>query len=327
MKNNQVTVIMYHYVRDLIHTQYKNIKGLDYRLFHEQIQYLRKHYEFVTIEMIIDSVENNTPLPYNAALLTFDDGYTDHFKYAFPYLDKYKIQGCFYAPVKAITENKILDVNKIHYILSKEDNNHKILEEIKALLHQYKDEYQLKDFDYYQDKLAHATRFDTAETIFIKRLLQVELDETLRNTISNILFEKIIGIDEASFSRELYMDIDQLQCMSRNGMHIGSHGYNHYWFASLDKETQRNEIEKSLAFLEQVNGNNDNWTMCYPYGSHNQDTIDLLEEYKCKLAFTTEVDIYNTTQNHRFKIPRLDTNDIPKDANAAVNSWYDKLQK
>ena len=51
----------------------------------------------------------------------------------------------------------------------------------------------LVPFEFYYDKLAKKTRFDESETIFIKRLLQVELQEDLRSLITNSLFEKYVG--------------------------------------------------------------------------------------------------------------------------------------
>ena len=43
MINRKVTIIMYHYVRDLKNGRYPKIKGLDILLFKEQIKYLKKH--------------------------------------------------------------------------------------------------------------------------------------------------------------------------------------------------------------------------------------------------------------------------------------------
>ena len=48
----------------------------------------------------------------------------------------------------------------------------------------------------------------------------------------------------------------------------------------------------------------------------------MLEHRGCKLAVTTEVDIATTDKNTRFIMPRLDTNDIPKDHDAIPNKWY-----
>lgn len=318
----KVTIIMYHYVRDLKHSRYPDIKGLDISLFYEQIEYLKKHYQFITMEMIIDSLENNSSLPDKSVLLTFDDAYSDHFKYVFPFLDKHKIQGSFFPPVKAITEHTVLDVNKIHFILASENDKSKIISEIKNELDKYRKNYKLKSFSSYYDKIAQANRFDTADVIFIKRLLQVELEESLRNIITNNLFEKIVGIDENSFSRELYMDIEQIQCMNRNGMHIGSHGYDHYWLGSLEIQKQKIEIEKAIEFLTLIGSDTQNWTMCYPYGNYNESTIELLKTYNCKLALTTEVNVADLQEYNKFKLPRLDTNDIPKNKESFANDWY-----
>ncbi|EFI5722765.1 polysaccharide deacetylase family protein, partial [Escherichia coli] len=113
-----LTVVMYHYVRPIERSRYPGIKGLELNDFREQIAYLKKNYNPVTIEEVYASFYENHQLPPNAAILTFDDAYLDHFKYAYPILKKNGIQGCFYAPAKTIEEKEILDVNKIHFILA-----------------------------------------------------------------------------------------------------------------------------------------------------------------------------------------------------------------
>ena len=157
--------------------------------------------------------------------------------------------------------------------------------------------------------------------IFVKRMLQVGLVEELRNRIVDQLFEKHVGMSEKAFSRELYMNSDQLKMMKQLGMHIGSHGFDHYWLNSLSKEEQENEVLLSLDFLREINGSTDSWTMCYPYGGYNQDTIDILKRYGCKLALTTKVDIANLSNENRYTLERLDTNDLPKDSNAKTDKW------
>src|SRR3954465_1886150 len=118
-----LTIVVYHFVRELPHTRYPGIKGLLESEFRGQLEYLARHYEFTTAEQVMDSVANGKPLPRNAALLTFDDGYIDHFVTVFPMLDERGIQGCFFPPAKAIRENRVLDVNKIHFILASAKDN------------------------------------------------------------------------------------------------------------------------------------------------------------------------------------------------------------
>ena len=317
---------MYHYVRDLKNSRYPNIKGLDVNLFKEQIEYLLKYYHFVSVEQVIDAFYNNTSLPEHPLLLTFDDAYADHFTNVFPILVKKKISGAFYPPVKAVTKHTVLDVNKIHFILASatEKKISVILNEIKTLLDEYREEYALLPFMDYFNELAVANRFNNKEVVFVKRLLQVKLDEQLRGIITNSLFQKIVGVDEAAFSRELYMSVDQIKCMVDYGMHIGSHGYDHYWLGSLSKEKQEIEIKKSIEFIAKIGGDINNWSICYPYGSYNDDTMELLKENKCKLGFTTKVDVasIDKARDAMFKLPRLDTNDIPISSTTNPNSWY-----
>ena len=322
--NKKVTIILYHYVRDLKNSKYPGIKGLDIDLFKEQVTYLKKKYTIITMEQLIDSIDNNTALHAKSALLTFDDAYIDHFTQVFPILIRNKIQGSFYAPVKAVKEHKVLDVNKIHHILASGVGNSKIICEIYNLLNHYREEFKLESNEYLYAKFAIADRFDTADTIFIKRLLQKGLDEQLRKVIINKIFEKYIGICESDFARELYMSLDQIKTMMQFGMHFGSHGYDHYWLGNSPKRIQEIEIDKSLEFLKLIGVNLDQWTMSYPYGSYNMDTVNIINNKGCKLALTTKVNIANLNQNTKFELPRLDTNDIPTMANASTNSWYDQ---
>ena len=142
--------------------------------------------------------------------------------------------------------------------------------------------------------------------------------------IIDALFNKHIGMSEDAFSRELYMNESQLKQILQSGMHIGNHGYNHYWWNILDKQEMSNELDLSINFLENLGVDMNNWTACYPYGSYDEQCIKILEERGCKLALTTIVDIATINKDTKFIMPRLDTNDIPKDKNAIPNHWYSK---
>ena len=316
---NQLIIVMYHYVRDLQNSRFPEIKGLDINLFIEQILYMRKNHNIITMEEVIYSIDNEIAIPNKSILLTFDDAYLDHYNNVFPVLDKYKIQGSFYVPSKAITDHKVLDVNKIHFILASSQDKQSIINDIKVLIEQYSKEYSLKTFDFYFKKLAYEDRMDDKYVIFIKRLLQVELVEELRIKITNNLFEKYVDMSENAFSRELYMNEQHLQHMLQSGMHIGSHGHNHYWWNSLTKDEMTKELDLSMSFLKDLGVDMDNWTACYPYGSYDDQSIKILEEKGCKLAVTTDVDIATTSKETRFIMPRLDTNDMPKNRNASFD--------
>lgn len=310
--SKEITVVMYHYVRDLKHSRYPEIKGLDIKLFKGQLEYILKHYSVVTMEELIYTIETNKDLPENALLLTFDDGYIDHYLNVFPILKEKGIQGTFFSPVKAISKHEVLDVNKIHFILASVENKEILIDEIFNLMDKYRDCYRLKDNEYYYEKYAIRNRFDTKEVVFIKRILQSGLPKELRNNICNYLFAKYVSENESAFSRELYMNIDQLRCMRQSDMFIGVHGYEHYWLSSLDKDQQINEIELSMKFLEKIGVSTDRWAMCYPYGDYNETLLEVIKDRGCAIGFTTKVAVANIEKDNCLILPRLDTNDLPK---------------
>ncbi len=52
---NKLKIVMYHYVRDLLHSRYPKIKGLDVNLFRQQIQFLKSNFSIVTMEEVISA--------------------------------------------------------------------------------------------------------------------------------------------------------------------------------------------------------------------------------------------------------------------------------
>ena len=157
-----------------------------------------------------------------------------------------------------------------------------------------------------------SNRFDDADTIFVKRMLQHVLPEKVRNSITSNLFKKYVGISEADFAKKLYMNIDEVTELVKQGMYVGSHGCMHYWLDRINEDKQRLEISKSIEFLEQVKAPTSKWIMCYPYGAYNKTTLSLLKEFDASIGITTESRIALIDQDSPFTLPRLDTNDFPQ---------------
>jgi peptidoglycan/xylan/chitin deacetylase (PgdA/CDA1 family) len=130
--------------------------------------------------------------------------------------------------------------------------------------------------------------------------------------------------DEKAFSADLYMSTNQLKEMVKNNMHIGHHGYDHYWLETLSREKQQTEIKKGCDFLATLGVNMSNWTICYPYGSFNANAINVVKEQGCRLGFSTHVDVADLNMASLYTLSRLDTNDIPKNKDELTNAWFDK---
>jgi peptidoglycan/xylan/chitin deacetylase (PgdA/CDA1 family) len=95
----RVPILMYHYVSPLP-PQPDNIRqGLTVSpdIFREHIEFLKSDgYETISLYEINDALQNGTPLPEKPIVLTFDDGYIDHYQYVFPVLKEYGYTGTFF---------------------------------------------------------------------------------------------------------------------------------------------------------------------------------------------------------------------------------------
>lgn len=308
--NDRLFISMYHYTRDLKHSRYSHIKGLDIDLFRKQIEFFKENFNVVRMEQVIEAVKGGEPLPNKAVLLTFDDGYIDNFTFALPILEEYGLQGSFFIPGKTFTTHQLLDVNKIHYILASADIR-KLVVDVKGKM----DYYRGKEFDYPSteelwNQYAMDTRFDGKDTVFVKKILQTVLPEKLRNQISSDLFEKYVGVSEEQLAYELYMTLEQIRTLKKHGMFIGIHGYDHYWLGNLSPEQMRADVSKALETMDEFIDHSE-WVMNYPYGNFNQDVLDFIKKKGACVGLTTEVRPAELGKDPALQLPRLDCNDFP----------------
>ncbi len=308
--SNKLFVVKYHYTRDLSHSRYPEIKGLEADVLRKQFEFFKSKFNIVTMRKVIDAATGKDSLPKDAMLITFDDGYVDNYTIALPLLIEFGMQGSFFIPGKTFSEHKLLDVNKIHYTLACGD----VSEIVKDLLERM-DYYRGQDFSYPANKelweeYAQNGRYDCKEIVFVKRMLQTVLPEEIRNQVSSDLFKKYVDVTEEQLAYELYMTKEQINVLKKAGMHIGLHGYDHYWLGNLPEKKMKEDISLALDVMKDFI-DRDEWVISYPYGSFNADVVKFVAENGASIAFSDDVGVEEVNVENRFAIPRLDCNDFP----------------
>lgn len=308
--SDKLSIVMYHYVRPIHGSKFSGIRGLELDGFIRQLDYLSENYVIVSTDQVISATKGLAPLPDRACWLTFDDGYKDHFEYVMPELLRRNLHGAFFPPRLAIEEDQVLDVNLIHHILSCNDDARRLVTSLNN--HCSSCGISESDLNAAYRELAVQNRFDDADTIYVKRMLQHVLPEQLRSSIAKQLFKEFVGISVVELSNELYMSINEVRELVNNGMYVGSHGSLHSWLDKISPEEQEKDIKQSLAFLEAVGAPTADWVMCYPYGAFNDATISLLEDLNAVIGITTEARVADLAKDNPYKLPRFDTNDFPQ---------------
>ena len=86
-------VLMYHHLSEVV----GNDMMVTPETFEKQLQTLiDAGYQSVTVQQLLDYVDNGTPLPSKPVLITFDDGYASNLEYAAPILKQYGQHGVIF---------------------------------------------------------------------------------------------------------------------------------------------------------------------------------------------------------------------------------------
>ena len=281
---------------------------------------ISRHIIRCSLSRITAAARGEGDLPPNACALTFDDGLADHYTTVFPRLLERRLTAAFFPPAGPVVEHRVLDVHKIHFLLAAAPDHARLSLELLSELAAYRTSFDIPPDSVLLRQFAAATRFDPAEVVFIKRLLQWGLPPPVRSSLIEYLFARHVSKDQSGFAQELYLQIGNLREMASSGMEIGGHGYNHVWLGKEPFETQSDEISRTVAFLTTIFGHQPTgWVMCYPYGSYNADTLKLVSSVGCTVGLTTMVGLADL--GRPLELQRLDTNDLPTVANADVCQW------
>lgn len=305
-----ISIVMYHYVRPIADSDTPNLRGLELDGFKRQLDFLTSHFTVITAQHLLDAIRGKDLLPEKACWLTFDDGYRDHYEFVFPELLQRKLQGTFFPPQAAVEKRHLLDVNAIHHLLEKCSDPKLLMEAIhKKLLDQGATE---GDIHGYKKRYWKANRFDDAETIYVKRMLQHALPLETRKGLLEELTKNFLERTSYDLADQLYMTTDNLRQMISNGMFVGSHGSAHQWLDKMDLASQEEDIATSLQFLNRLGADSRDWIMCYPYGAYSDVTLSIIERLGAAAGVTTKVAKADLKNDNPLLLPRFDTNDFPQ---------------
>lgn len=311
-----ISVVMYHYIR--------NNEEHEYDTYCRRVSEFEAQISFLTKQFPIVNPSNKEEIEHyrnhdnkRAILLTFDDGYKDHF-YCAEFLHSLDLKGAFFPPINAL-EGDLLDVNAIHAIIGCREANHQqilndLIREIKARsLDLILGQSTTRDIDLYVNSYQEHERMDTRNVVLIKRLLQRDIiSEKARHELCNDMIQDSLQKSAKEVAYNLYLSVQQISYMYKLGMVFGCHGLTHRWLKSLSSTEQSEEITKSFAKLHAlgaISGDNPCLMMCYPYGSFNDDTLSQLRSENVDYAVTTKVGECKQ-QDDPLQIPRWDTNDF-----------------
>jgi hypothetical protein len=291
---------MFHDIRNLENTNYPNRYNLKSFLNEEQFRFqvdkIRNRYKIISSLDVKNIDIKNDSNDY--AILTFDDGLSDHYN-VYKHLKSLKLSGTFLVPKMPVIKNKVMNTHKIQFILASADE--KIIKDEILSLFDNKEEIW-KEYSVTKWK----NNWWSKEMIFITNFLRRYKDDKVNNyQLTTHLFETFVSKDEFGFSKDLYLNLENIEEMSNNGMVIGGHGDISENLLLIND--YKSDINESKNFISNYSNY---FVFSYPNGGYNDDIKEHMSDINCLISYTinpttiTELDNVDYLEFPRYDSPQ-----------------------
>ena len=222
----------YHLVsdEDLVHVRHL-FRYRDVSTFNEDLDFLLRHYDPVSLDDVIAAVSHGTKLTRHSFLLTFDDGFREIHDVVAPMLVARGIPAVFFLNTSFL-DNRALFFRCKASILAESviDAGSPIVEKIAQEL---------------RSEGLQATGDDVRKGI-------LSVDFPRRHVLDRIA--ELLDVDFQEFLSEQrpYLTSDQVRSLQDEGFHIGAHSADHPLYADLDLTGQLSQTFDSLEAIARI---------------------------------------------------------------------------
>lgn len=196
--------------------------------FEQDLDFLLKHYHPVSIDQLIDHVNNQRPLKKNAFSLSFDDGLKVFHDIAAPILLKKGIPATCFINSGFMNNKDLFFRYKASLLLEHITNIKHLPEEVNVWF-----------------KRNHFSINHVRESLlsinYSNRYLLDELAHLLGYDFTNYLKE-----------HQPYMNQDEINKLLKQGFHFGAHSIDHPYYTELDNNEQLKQTRESMNALSQI---------------------------------------------------------------------------
>ncbi|MCB0103933.1 MAG: polysaccharide deacetylase family protein [Anaerolineales bacterium] len=269
---NSLTVINYHRINEPHHPSFDSFKpnvSATPSMFEEQMQYLQKQFQIISVSDLSLWLEKKKELPPYAALITFDDGYLDNYTYAFPILRKYKFPAVIFLATGHIGTDE-----PFHWDLAAYSFSHTEKERV-----------------FFPNEKNARTWHTKAEALKVCHLwvegIKLLPDEEKQKWVEQLPTQLDVSIPKNYF-KNLMCNWDQVREMNQNGINFGGHTINHPILSRISLEMAQTQIKGSKDRIEEEL-NTPVLSFAYPNGMKadiNKNIEAITKQAGYKVAFT-----------------------------------------
>lgn len=266
----------------------------------KHLSYLRKHYHIISLKELVESL-NKGAIPERSVVITFDDGFSDNYYFAYPILKKKQMPATIFLTTEAIDNRKPIWLQKLNYLVNKFGID-KVSDRMKGL----------SDYLQFNGSVTHANSGNSAHKQF-ETFLAYNVTKKRREEILIRLFSEFDIAMENVFSKDkVFLSWEEIKKMQANGICFGNHGESHTPFSTLSKDDQKTEVLNSKNIIEH-HLEQSFLPFAYPFGQKRDFTnvtTRLIDEAGHSCILTAMPTLNHADTSHR-ELGRIVVGNVP----------------
>lgn len=263
-----LTVLNYHRIddpnKDGFDTLKANVSALPQE-FERQMKYVSENFNVISCEYLAACLRGESTMPQYPALITFDDGYYDNLKNAYPVLKAHSLSAVIFLATSYIGGRKSFYwdyVSRCFYHTSRS----------------YADLPVLGYRNWSSDEEKQRVILEWVEAV--KRLTEAEKNSAVQN-LSHIL--NVRDMDQET--SKMFLDWNDVRFLSQNGIEFGAHTVSHPILTRVSLDQARAEIINSKLKIEEEISKSV-ISFAYPNGGRADFSDDI-----CKLTASSGIEV------------------------------------
>ena len=298
-----VLVLMYHDLRQ--HNDSQSWLRIYSNDFEDQLNKLSSIGDFIS-PTDLDRIfyEKSKQLYF---MVTFDDGYINNYRLAFPILKKLNIPALFFISTERINQKDLFWFDWIILPIQKLE-----LTELDLT------EFGLKNYNFTNEN--NSRRWDDIQLLLEDvKVLGNQTDDIVQNIIA-FFKEKFFGSIKEVLPFYRPLEAREIREMYQSGLcHFGSHSHTHEILTLLNTEKALENLSHSKHILEKLLECEINY-ISYPNGNWNEKIIKMCQDIGFQYGFLAQSGLFKNNTN-RMRIPRMGIGgyDTPNDISFSLN--------
>lgn len=242
-------------------------------VFERQIAALARDYRVLTLDETLRHIRERIAFPPRAVLVTFDDGYGDNYRHAFPILRRYGVPATFFLTTGPIDSGRWLWWDEVDWA-------------VRALGDRLSREHC--DPAIYPDRITAVLQNAADGSAGIDRLVAALNGLSVASREAVVTDLRVRALREAAAPvHRLMLTWDEVRDMVRGGMSLGAHTINHVFLDAIDEPDGLAEIGGSLDRIAAETGVRPT-AFAYPKGRTHERIRSWLTRCGVEMAVTTD---------------------------------------